>query len=518
MSIKLEKFVDQLPIINKLKPKEHYPKGAYYEVTMKEFKQKLHRDLPPTRLWGYNGQFPGPTIEVDSGEFAKILWDNKLPSNHFLPVDKSIHHLEHLPEARTVTHLHGGETPPGSDGFPDAWFTRDFSEVGDSFERKVYDYPNNQRGATLWYHDHAMGITRLNVYAGLAGIYIIRDSEEKRLKLPSEAYEIPLMIQDRTFNEDGSLFYPSQPDNPAENLPNPSVSPFFLGDTILVNGKVWPFLEVEPRKYRFRIVNGSNTRSYQLKLDSGQEFYQIGSDGGLLSRTVTNNQLSIEPAERMDVIIDFSGLAGQTIHLKNDLGPNPDPEDQTGDIMQFRVNQPLIGKDTSRIPRRLSTISSLKNEKISGLRNLKLNGTTDSYGRTLLLLDNKKWMDPITEKPLLNSTEIWSLLNVTNFTHPIHIHLVQFQILDRRPFDLEQYNQDGQIIFTGPARPPLPNETGWKDTVGATPGEITRLIIRFAPFTGQYVWHCHVLEHEDYDMMRPFIVVDPEDHDKPLND
>ncbi|WP_455676116.1 multicopper oxidase family protein [Pradoshia sp.] len=518
MSMELEKFVDSLPIMNKLKPKERNSKGAYYEVTMNEFKQKLHRDLPPTQLWGYNSQFPGPTIEVDRGEYAKVLWKNNLPSKHFLPVDKSFHHLEHLPEVRTVTHLHGGETPPGSDGFPEAWFTKDFSEVGDSFERKVYEYPNNQRGATLWYHDHAMGITRLNVYAGLAGTYIIRDQEEKRLKLPSGAYDIPLMIQDRTFNEDGSLFYPNQPNNPAENLPNPSVTPFFLGDTILVNGKVWPFLEVEPRKYRFRIVNGSNTRAYQLQLDSGQEFYQIGSDGGLLSKTVTVDTLSIEPAERMDVIIDFSGLSGQTIHLKNDLGPNPDPDDQTGDVMQFRVNKPLSEKDMSRIPRSLSTIPSLKNEQITGIRNLKLVGTTDSYGRTLLLLDNKKWMDPVSEKPLLNSTEIWSLINVTNFSHPIHIHLVQFQILDRRPFDLERYNQDGQIIYTGPARPPLPNESGWKDTVTATPGEITRLIIRFAPFSGHYVWHCHILEHEDYDMMRPFIVIDPKDEDKSFGD
>lgn len=513
MSPKLEKFVDPLPIMKTLPPQKTFHKGAYYEVSMKEFTQKLHRDLPATRLWGYNGQFPGPTIEVHRGELAKVKWINKLPEKHFLPIDKTIHHLSHLPEVRTVTHLHGGETQPDSDGYPEAWFTRNFEETGDSFSREVYEYPNNQRGATLWYHDHAMGITRLNVYAGLAGMYIIRDKKEKSLNLPAGRYEIPLIIQDRTFKKDGSLFYPSQPDNPPEGLPNPSIRPFFIGDTILVNGKVWPFLEVEPRKYRFRILNASNTRGYQMELDSGQTFHQIGSDGGLLPRTVQMDSILMEPAERMDVIIDFTGMEGKTIALKNNLGPNASPDDQTGDIIQFRVNQPLSGVDKSRIPGRLADVPSLKQNKISTIRNLKLISTIDSLERTLLLLDNKMWMDPVTEKPRLDTTEIWSLMNLTAFPHPIHIHLVQFQILDRRPFDLERFNHDGSLIYTGPAQPPKPNERGWKDTAVTPPGEITRLIMRFTPFSGPYVWHCHVLEHEDYDMMRPFIVIDPNKKD-----
>ena len=509
MSPNLEKFVDPLPIMKTLEAVETGPNGAYYEVRMREFTQKLHRDLSPTRLWGYNKQYPGPTIEANQGEPVKVKWINKLPEKHFLPIDKTIHHLEHLPEVRTVTHLHGSETQPDSDGYPEAWFTKNFKEVGDSFTRKVYEYPNHQRGATLWYHDHAMGITRLNVYAGLAGMYIIRDKQEKSLNLPSGSYEIPLIIQDRTFNEDGSLFYPSQPNNPSEDLPNPSIRPFFLGDTILVNGKVWPFLEVEPRKYRFRILNGSNTRGYQMELDSGQPFHQIGSDGGLLPRTVQIDSLLIEPAERMDVIIDFSQFEGQIITLKNNLGPDADPADQTGDIIQFKVNQPITGIDTSRIPKRLSEVPSLKNNSISAIRNLKLVSTTDQLNRTLLLLDNKMWMDPITEMPRLNTIEIWSLMNLTNVTHPIHIHLIQFQVLDRRPFDLDRYNIDRSISFTGPAQPPKPNEYGWKDTVATPPGEITRLIMRFTPYSGKYVWHCHVLEHEDYDMMRPYMIIDP---------
>lgn len=509
MSPKLEKFVDKLPIMEPLKPLKRDKKSTYYEVRMEEFRQKLHRDLRPTTLWGYNRQFPGPTIDCNQGEVVRVKWENNLPEKHILPVDKSIFHGEHMPEVRTVTHLHGSETTSDSDGYPEAWFTKGFKEVGPFFKQKVYEYPNHQRGTTLWYHDHAMGITRLNVYAGLAGMYIIRDKQEKSLNLPKGLYEIPLLIQDRSFNDDGSLSYPRQPNNPPADLPNPSIQPFFIGDKILVNGKVWPYLEVEPRKYRFRILNGSNTRAYQIYLDSGQPFYQIGSDGGLLKKTIKLNKIAIEPAERMDVILDFSNFKGRTILLKNDLGPNAGPDDETDDIIQFRVTRPLKGEvDNCSIPEVLSTIPSLTNNKISTIRTLKLVGSTDKWDRPLLLLNNKKWMDPVTEFPRLGDTEIWSIMNVTGFTHPIHIHLVQFQVIDRRPFDLDLYNKDGTIVYTGPATPPLPNERGWKDTIAAPSAEITRLIMRFAPYTGHYVWHCHILEHEDYDMMRPFIVLD----------
>lgn len=508
MTQKLKKFVDRLPIMETIKPKLRTQKGAYYEVRMEEFKQKLHRDLKPTRLWGFERSFPGPTFDVNQGEPIRVKWMNCLPDKHFLPVDHTIHG-EHNPDVRTVTHLHGSETRPTSDGYPEAWFTKDFKEVGPFFKRKIYQYPNQQRGATLWYHDHAMGITRLNIYAGLAGMYIIRDEQEKALNLPKGEYEIPLVIQDRSFNEDGSLFYPPQPDNPPPNIPNPSVRPFFLGDTVVVNGKVWPYMEVEPRKYRFRVLNASNTRAYELYLDSGQSFYQIGTDGGLLKKPAKLAKLALEPAERADLIIDFSKHEGDTIILKNDLGPNADPDDETVDVLQFQVCLPLSKKDTSSIPQVLSDIPSLKHNEIKRIRNLKLVGSTDEYGRALLLLDNKRWDAPVTEKPYLGTTEIWSLINVTAFTHPIHIHLIQFQILDRRPFDLDRFNENGKIVFTGPAVPPKPNERGWKDTVSAPAAEITRVIARFAPFTGNYVWHCHILEHEDHDMMRPYIVEGP---------
>lgn len=507
MSPKLEKFVDRLPILDTLKPKKMTKDGPYYEMWMEEFIQKLHRDLPPTRVWGYNRQVPGPTIEVKKGEPIQVKWMNNLPRKHFLPVDKSFLNPK-LPEVRTVTHLHGGETPSPSDGYPEAWFTRGYEEVGPFFEREVYEYPNHQRATMLWYHDHAMGLTRLNNYAGLAGAYIIRDECEESLNLPKKEYEIPLIIQDRSFNPDGSLSYPRQPNNAAENLPNPSIVPAFIGDTLLVNGKVWPYLEVEPRKYRFRILNASNTRGYQLHLDSGQSFYQIGTDGGLLRRTVKVDKISIHPSERVDVILDFSKLNGQEMILKNDLGENASPEDATNEVMKFKVTKPLSGEDKSVIPKTLSDIPSLKHHKISANRVVKLMGSSDEYGRPLLLLNNKKWHDPIEITPQVGSTEIWSFMNITAFTHPMHIHLIQFQILERQPFDLDRYNEDGQIIFTGAPQPPNPSERGWKDTVAAPAGQMTRVIGRYAPYTGHYVLHCHILEHEDHDMMRPFKVID----------
>jgi spore coat protein A len=230
--------------------------------------------------------------------------------------------------------LHGSRIPPNSDGYPEAWFTRGFAKTGPFFTNKIYNYPNQQRATTLWYHDHALGITRLNIYVGLAGFYLIRDKEEESLPLPKAPYEIPLMITDRSFNPDGSLFYPTRPSpddlkKPEARIPNPSVVPEFFGDTILVNGKVWPFLNVEPRKYRFRILNASNARFYHFKLDSGQPFFQIGTDGGLLEKPIKVSQILLAPAERADVIVDFSKFTGKTITMTNDAAA-PLPVDMSG--------------------------------------------------------------------------------------------------------------------------------------------------------------------------------------------
>src|SRR5699024_7849646 len=193
---------------------------------------------------------------------------------HILPLDRTLHACANSPEVRSVVHVHGAHVAADSDGHPEAWYSRGYEAVGATFKQRVYTYTNHQPGATMWYHDHAIGITRLNVYAGLAGFYILRDALEKRLNLPSGDYEIPLLVQDKTFNEDGSLHYPDNA-TPPVSAPVPSTPSFFFGNTIVVNGKLWPYLAVEPRKYRFRLLNGSNTRAYDFQLDNGGKFIQI---------------------------------------------------------------------------------------------------------------------------------------------------------------------------------------------------------------------------------------------------
>ncbi|WP_331232939.1 multicopper oxidase family protein [Natronorarus salvus] len=544
----LEPFVDDLPIPPLLESsdgEERARHGAtYYEVAMTEFTQRLHRDLPETTLWGYEGTYPGPTIEVEQNERVDVLWRNDLPDEHLLPLDTTLHGAgERYPAVRTVVHLHGGATEPESDGYPEAWFTRGFEQTGDLFRKRVYEYDNTQPPATLWYHDHALGITRLNVYAGLAGAYLVRDPKEERYDLPSGRYEIPLIVQDRSFDEDGSLFYPEGEDG--EGLPSPSVVPEFFGDTAVVNGKVWPKLDVEPRKYRFRMINGSNSRFYDMQLTefdsdgaAGPEFVQIGSDGGFLNEPVTiDERLLLGPAERADVIVDFSGFAGRSLLLHNDA-PTPFPfggdDAPLPKLMRFDVADKSVD-DESRIPSTF-TVRRKKDEKNDDEkvkkgeavpeipegdavveRNLALEEATDEFDRLLLLLDGLEWDDPITEKPTLGTTEIWNLVNLTEDTHPIHLHAVQFQVLGRQPFDVAEFEASGEVVPTGDEQPPEPNEGGWKDTVNANPEEVTRIIAHFGKFDGlfadhpgEFVWHCHILEHEDHEMMRPYVIVEGE--------
>lgn len=517
----LEKYVDKLPIPPVLAPVSSDTGVDYYEVTMKEITQKLHRDLEPTTLYAYEGMYPGPTIVAESNKPIKVKWLNDIPVNpHLLPVDKTLHGAEGEYEVRTVVHLHGANVQPDSDGFPESWFTNNFEHVGPTFTNEVYYYPNKQPATTLFYHDHAIGITRLNVYAGLAGAYIIRDEIEENLNLPKGEFEIPLIIQDRTFNLDnGALIYPNQPDNAIPGLtPNPSVVPEFFGDTILVNGKVWPYLDVRPQRYRFRIVNGSNARFYNIKLvntSTGETptWVQIGTDQGFLEAPVSLTgpkltSLTLAPGERADTIIDFTGFMGSEFEFTNDAkAPFPmgdDPDADTSKIMKFKVVLPALGTDENEIPTSLTTIDWLDELNASKIRYSTLVEAIDSYQRLQLLLDNLMWGDAITQKPKLNSIEVWNIVNATVDTHPIHLHLVRFQILGRRPFE---YDQMGNIVYTGPETPPDDNEKGFKDTVRANPGEVTRVIARFGDFVGVYPWHCHILEHEDHEMMRPFEVV-----------
>ena len=485
----LARFVDPLTIPTVARPDGYRldPAGRripYHRIEMRQFESRLHRDLKPTVQWGYAACVPGPTLEVRSGEGVLVEWVNKLPGKHFLPIDNRLHGAEaNQPEVRTVVHLHGGKTPPESDGYPDDWYVPGKSVV--------FHYPANQEAAMLWYHDHAMGINRLNIFAGLLGVFLVRDDIEQALNLPAGKYEIPLVIYDRTFDENGQLDYP------VSGIANAPWVPEFRGNTVLVNGKIFPYLEVEPRKYRFRILNGANTSAFTLSLSTGQPLFQIGTDLGLLPAPVELKSLNLFPAERADVVVDFSAYAGKEVVLRQGLV----------DLIQFRVAT-TGAADRSSMPAKLRAVPRLVESQAARTRTLTLKDYYDYAGvSTMMLLNGTRWSMPITEKPVINTVEIWSLVNLTTDVHPIHLHLVRFQILDRRPFDKFIYNKDGQIRYTGPAVPPHPNEAGWKDTVRAETAMVTRIIARFEGYTGRYVWHCHILEHEDNEMMRPYEVV-----------
>lgn len=504
----IPKFVDPLPIPAIAEPGICYTYSGetklLYHMVMREARHRFHRYFPLTTIWGYNGTYPGPTIEVPKDSYVQVKWENKLPLRHLFPVDHTLHGTVDTPDVRTVVHLHGANVEADSDGHPEAWFSRDYRYVGPKFTGGVYEYTNHQPGALLWYHDHAVGITRLNVYAGLAGFYIIRDHLETRLNLPSGPYEIPIMIQDKTFNEDGSLFYPDNATPPVD-YPVPSTPSFFFGNTIVVNGKAWPYLEVEPRKYRFRILNASNLRAYDLSLSNGGEFCQIGTDLGLLHHPVKLSSFILEPAERIDVIIDFSEYKGQEITLLNNSPAPPSPGTEL--IMQFRVGNRLRCPDTSTIPDELMPSHKIDPALAVKERTMHLEETTDQYGRVLHLLNNKRFSDPATETPALDSIEIWHLVNHFDFPHPIHIHLVHFEILGRKVFTEEDFDEHGNYKFDLESlTPPLDFEKGPKDTVRTESGQVTSIIMHFKEHSGDYVWHCHILEHEDNDMMRPLRV------------
>jgi spore coat protein A len=524
--VALASYVTPLAIPPVVHPR---PGAAPVQIRMRPFNHQAHRDLPATPMWGYNGMWPGPTFEVRKGQPISVKWTNQLPTKHFLPLDNTIHGEEQdVPEVRTVTHVHGARVLPDSDGYPDAWVTSD-GRTGSVRAADPCHYPNDQNATTLWYHDHSIGITRLNVYAGLAGFYIIRDPEEDKFNLPSGSYEIPLMIQDRSFSADGALLYP-----PAPNGTHPVWMQEFFGNAICVNGKATPFLEVEPRKYRFRMVNGSNSRFYHLTLvpadASGKPngkpadappFIQVGSDGGLLPAPVRMHYLIFSPGERFDIVIDFSEHKGASLAMTNNA---PAPYARGGeivptDVMLFKVTKPLSGTDTSSVPETLVPFTPLEAARAVRERTLTLTEMDrPSDGYTMIgLLGQKHWDDPITEDPKAGSMEIWSFANTTGDVHPMHIHLVQFQVLNRQTFDVKTYAETGKLVFTGIPMPPESNERpAWKDTIKTYSGYVTRVIARFDLPAGtqvkpgeefRYVWHCHVLEHEDNEMMRPYKIV-----------
>lgn len=525
----LTKYVTPLVVPPGIAPD---PATGRYTLTMGVTGHSFHRDLPAGPVWTYNGSLPGPTFEVWRGQPVDVDVVNALGTTHLFPdaIDLSRHGA--TTEPRTSVHLHGGNTAPDSDGFP-------MDTFGTGVTRS-YHYANNQESATLWYHDHAMGVTRLNVYAGLAGGYLVRDAQERALALPSGAYEVPLVFGDRLLNADGSVAYPNAPWQPE-----------FFGDVAIVNGKAWPNLVVDRGWYRFRMVNGCAARFLRLRLSNDQPMYQIGSDGGLLDAPIERQDVLFAPGERLDVLIDFSrNRPGQRLIMTNEAAtpyPNGPTENHPDGIsiteyLQFSVSdRPGYAM---RLPGALRSapIPSLPAPPAGSgrVRNLLLIEHADPVtGEVMMgMLNNLPWSTSDIETPRVDTVEQWNIINTTGDTHPIHLHLVQFQVLQRQAFDADAYlaavfgPDPSMVAGQGPwpvrpaepyllGRPVRPREFErrcWKDTVQCPPGQVTRLLVPFgakaAPgvpfgesFTGDYVWHCHMLEHEDNEMMLPFRVV-----------
>ncbi|UPG86702.1 multicopper oxidase domain-containing protein [Luteibacter aegosomatis] len=477
---KLTPFVDALP----LPPVRRPAAGDTLHVRMARSSQKLHRDLPPTELWTYDGHYPGPTIEARTGTPFDVVWENALPTTHFLPVDHAICGAEEdKPQVRAIVHLHGAKVPHADDGYPEDWYVPGTS--------RRHRYPNAQDAATLWYHDHAMGINRLNMYAGLMGLYLLRDEHELSLGLPSGEFELPLVFADRLLRADGRLYYPDSGDAKAPWVPE------VFGNLTLVNGAILPRADVQPRRYRLRVLNAANGRFYHLRFRDGRPFQVIGSDQGLLAAPTTMRSIFLAPGERADIVVDFAASKGTAVELMNDALP----------LMRFAVGSGQV-RDDSRVPEVLRELPRFTESSASKARELTLDEYSDCVATPMLmLLNGKRWHDPVTETVKLGSTETWSLVNLTEDTHPIHLHLVRFQILDRRPYDVDEYMEKKTVRYVGPAQVPPPHERGWKDVVQAYPGMVTRIVATFDGYAGRYAWHCHLAEHEANEMMRPLEVV-----------
>jgi spore coat protein A len=549
-----------------------------------------------TKVWGYgqsaaNASYPARTFFVNTNEVINVRFTNNLtvegtengtPLSHLLPVDSTLTWADPLDIGKKwgpycgpvpiVTHLHGGHTDTCSDGLPDAWFTPGdpTTRITGRMFNPIYTFDNTQEAATVWYHDHALGITRLNVYAGLAGFYIIRDANEATLTLPgspynanggpSTPYEGAMVIQDKMFVDvagNPQLYYPSGP--PLPGAPVPSTWPEFFGTVILVNGVAWPNLDVEPNRwYRFRILNGSDSAFYALYFDNllfrgrplpvtyEPHIYQIGTDLGFLDNPVDvtaaqADRLVIAPGERMDVLVKFDLPRGATLLLRNDaVQPFPNPANPVADpatvgqIIQFRVITKTAAPDpfaatvtaaggvVTNVNLRpgLTSVAAMRAAMAptnpAAPRQLILYEAVNSYGRLEPMLGTlaegvKTYDNAITELiPAVGNTEIWEIYNLTPDAHPIHLHLVNFFVLDRTPFTATIINTfsgtvDPASVVLGAVKPLPANEYGLKDTVQSYPGEVTRVIAKFDK-PGEYVWHCHILSHEDHEMMRPFFV------------
>jgi spore coat protein A len=603
----IPKWVNQLTkppvhvaVGTKFDPETHRNLPLYVVTTKTIRAQVLPNPFPSTKTYAYGGlvnfaeanqtpnlqtafTFPGPTFEAVRNQRFFVKYKNDLDGDLMFPNDPTIMgaNVNNAPiptppfkpfppgyEAfqdpiPTVAHLHGGVTPSDSDGFPEAWFTQGEQKKGPAFTDSTFEYYNAQFATTLWYHDHTLGMTRLMVAAGLEGTYLLRDANDPIAPLlPSGKFEMPLMLTDRAFNTDGSVHFTQVGDNPDIH---PYWDPEYFGDTLLVNGKVWPNMKVERRQYRFRVVNGSNARFYNLKLSNGMSFIQIGGDGSYLPAPAPLTEALLAPAERMDILIDFSNLApGTKVILQNTANqpfPGGDPVDPntTGQVMRFEVlNTPAV--HPKPLPAKLITIPTfVETEGIGNPKLFTLNEQESDVGEPVaVLLDGQHFMADITETPDVGTTEAWYFQNLSEDAHPIHVHLVEFLLEDRQDIDVDRFkayweSKNGTTLpldhptikvsvedqvfdpatgtvhdfLTGPSQPPSPRESGWKDTFVVPPGTVTRVQLRFAPQYAKnadlvpgknpfpfdptagpgYVWHCHILDHEDNDMMRPMKMV-----------
>jgi spore coat protein A, manganese oxidase len=612
------------------------PPADYYEISMRQFQEQiLPAGMPATTVWGYGAvksaskkglllhHAPSLTIEAKSNRPVRIKWINELVDDngdflpHLLPVDPTLHWANppggtagrdmrptfaSTPAPYTgpvpiVTHLHGAVgVGDESDGYAEAWYLPAADNIPDGYATEgtwydffagkasskfavswgagfaTFQYPNDQRESTLWYHDHALGMTRLNVYAGPAGFYLVRGGPEGEKAildsrtgttavLPSPApkeqdkfppnktyYEIPIAVQDRSFNENGSLFYPDTraffDGFAGPYIPTTEVSPIWnpevFGNMIMVNGNTWPFQRIEQRRYRLRFLNGCQSRFLILDFNDipGVEVWQIGNEGGFLREPVDltadhGNRLLMGLAERADLIVDFTNVPVGNYVLAN-VGPDepfgggvpgvdfePSDPGSTGQVLQFRVVPavapdpttppqflvlPAITKLAGGTPRRLALLEEGEVDPdigFDGPLEALLGVITGDPTTAPALAEAKEWMDPVTENPAVGATEVWEYYNATADAHPMHIHEVVFQVVNRQAIVVDEENGTVQVDASSPPTPPEAWENGWKDTVVAHPSQVTRLRLKFAN-PGQFVWHCHIVEHEDNEMMRPY--------------
>ncbi len=559
----LTKWVDALPIPPVATPAANpaYPKADYYEITLTAHQHQFHSDLGPATVWTY-GQgntsvYLGPTIVAKSGKPVVVKWLNQLPTDlNDFPLKDSIDPTimgADLPSGRAIPHLHGGHTAAEFDGTPNQWWTAD-GQTGPDFVTDTFRYVNDQPAALYWYHDHSLAVTRLQPYLGLAAAYLMVDNVDNGTtiggqKVPSGygVYHIPIVLQDKTFNDDGTLWYPTQ----GISAVHPIWVPEFFADTPVINGKAYPYMSAQPRRYRLRFLNGSQARFYNVHLQlNGNDlpFRVIGSEGGLLPMPAAKTSLLIAPGERFDAIADFTGVPLNSVVMMTNDAPAPYPgggEIDIPELMQIRINTPVPASDPDLTvrPALLKLPSSPRLAPTFALppRDIVLKENADEFDNPIeVLLNGYHFMDPTADFVKAKTVETWNWINLTGDAHPMHTHLVTFQVVNRQAFDVDGYITDWQAYLdsdTGSGRDPSlkpilasyligqpiqpgAEEMGYKDTVKAYPGFVTRTRAKFAlppnatiklvdghRTYGTWVYHCHILEHEENDMMRPFEVV-----------